>query len=369
MHPNAKRMPLAGTWAALLSVTIVLLISGCGAQQFKTQIFHQTELEGMGPNGMVWNGKDLVLGEGRMILSINSIDTGSYVGKDSVYNEEGFYLFSKEPEPASKDMKICGLAWEGECCGKGFLWIADGLNKEIIKLNDQNEIVKRLPSPGESPNGLAFDGKNLWVADSADSKLYVISPENGVVVAQYNSPVKEPTGLAWDCKNIWVLGIDNCKIPSKDCINSRLVMLNVSSGKVTKEVRLPKHVMKPTSVAWVDGILWVGDYKLNRVFKLSDRGKAVKDDTVYATAVTPRPMRLLAERMSPIEEARLVKDETADAAKRAEGAAETAMSAAEEAQASARQAGDSAESAKSSADRADAAAQKSEKAFELQLKK
>lgn len=276
-------------------------------------MFQPTDFKGWGPNGLAWNERDLVLGDRKLIMEVNSIETGGYVGKDSRLNSDGFYLFARDPdtitcidrdantnepkkyknlnpitcldtidhtkvEDLMKTIKVCGSAWEGECCGKGFLWVADGNNKKILKLGPYNEILKILPYPGNLPNGLAFDGKYLWAGDSIDSKIYKISTDDGSVLSEFNSPLKVPTGLAWDCSNIWVLGMDDCKIASASCYTKRLVKIDNLSGKIIDEIKLPKHIERPTALEWVDGIFWVGDYYLNRIFKVS--GQKAKGSSV-----------------------------------------------------------------------------------------
>jgi hypothetical protein len=369
MHSNGKiRIIMI---LGLLMGASVMIFSGCASQQFKTGIFQQNDMEGgWGPNGLVWNGRDLVMGDSRLVMDAYDIETGSFWGKDSVYNSNGFFLYAKTPDSLPRDMKICGLAWEGECCGKGFLWIADSLNKEIVKLDSENKIAKRLPAPGDMPNGLAFDGSDLWVADSMDSKIYVVSTDDGTVVREFNSPVKDPAGLAWDCGNLWITGLDSCKEVIGDCNSARLVKLDVGSGKVTHEVELPKHIKRPTALEWVNGTLWVGDYNLNRVFKISDKSaKAVKDNTVYATPVTAKQRRLIVEKMTPMGEAELMKEEAVSAADEAKAAATEAKSASDEAKTAATDAKTAAGEAGKASEEAKTAAEKSEKAFELQLKK
>lgn len=342
----------------LLIIPVLLFISGC-AQQFKSPMFQSNDYSGHGPNGLTWNGRDLVMGDGKLIMEINSIETGPYISEKSKFNSEGFSKFARDPEPvkgALKDLKISGLTWEGECCGKGFLWVADEADKEILKLDAYNNVLKRFPSPGDTPSGLAFDGKDLWVSDSSESKIYKISTENGTVLAEYNSPVKVPTDLAWDCENIWILGLDQCKNVTRACYVPRLLKLDVKSAKVTEEIELPKQIVRPVSIVWVDGVMWIGDYELNRIFRVPVSPQKVYDDTVYATAITYKPRKIAIKEMPEEEIKEEVKlEETKPLTEEARKAAEEARKAAEE--------------AKEAAKKAEEAAKKSEKAFELQQKK
>jgi len=341
----------------VLSILLALMvITGC-AQQFKSPMFQSNDYSGYGPNGMTWNGRDLVIGDGRLIIDINSIETGPYISETSKFNSEGFYRFARDPEPVrgtSKELKICGLAWEGECCGKGFLWVADEGNKEILKLDAFHNVVKRFPSPGETPSGIAFDGKDLWVSDSSESRIYRVSTEDGTVLAEYISPIKVPTDLTWDCENIWILGLDECKNVTKTCYVPRLVKLDIKSARVTEEMELPKQIVRPVSIVWVDGFMWIGDYQLNRIFKLPVSSQKVVDETVYATNITYKPKKIAVKEM-PTEEIMASPEETKPSTDEIKKAAEEAKRAAEEAKEAARKAAE--------------AAEKSRKAFELQQKK
>lgn len=261
---------------SVFSVILFLILTGCGHRQFKTFIFEPipTVIENWGPNGIAWNGRNFVLGDNNFIIEQSQLVTGIFFSPNSYYNSDGFFYIPTHPvsidRVLGKKVKICDLAWEGECCGKGFLWIADSLNKEIIKLTGDYEFVKKIPSPASFPNGLTFDGKNLWVADSKEAIIYKISPDDGRVLERFYSPIEKPTGLAWDCSSLWIIGMNTCKYASEDCYSRRLVKLDVESGKVTHEIKLPSQIVRPSSMVWVEGILWVGDYYHNRVFKIKE---------------------------------------------------------------------------------------------------
>ncbi|MCX8031204.1 MAG: hypothetical protein N3A59_06480 [Thermodesulfovibrionales bacterium] len=270
--------------ALSIVLTVLSLLMGCAQQQFKTFMFEPEPaiIENWGPNGIAWNGKNFIIGDNNIVIEHSDTQTGWFFSPNSLYNSDGFYKFPRNLVSLNKivgrPIQICDLAWEGECCGKGFLWIADALNKEIIKLTGNYEFIKRIPSPAENPNGLTFDGKNLWVADSKDAKIYKISSEDGSVLEKFNSPVDIPTGLAWDCENLWIIGMNTCKPTSEDCYSRRLLKLNISTGKVTHEIKLPKQIIRPSALVWVDGILWTGDYYHNRIFKIKEITAFESDD-------------------------------------------------------------------------------------------
>lgn len=350
--------------AVFVLTLLPFLVSGCATRQFKTPMFQPNDNNGQGPNALAWNGRDLIVADNSLIMELNSIETGAFFSRNSVFNADGFFSFAKSPEQidgnGSKNIRICGMAWEGECCGKGFLWIVDGENKEILKLNSNNKVIKQIVSPSDSPRGLTFDGKNLWVADAKASKIYNISTEDGAVLSEYISPVNIPSGLAWHNSKLWIVGMNACSSEAKDCHKTRLVKLDVSSGKVIEEIVLPWQIGKPSSLVFIDGTLWISDYELNRIFKVSAEGSEVTDPSVYSSQVTERP-RGAAVKVRFGNEKGMVEKEQVTAAEaltlidKVGAAVETSQKAAEEAKAAATAAEDS--------------ARKAEKAFELQQRK
>lgn len=345
----------------LILLSLLVGLTGCGHQQFKTFMFEPDPalVENWGPNGIAWNGKNFVIGDNNLIIEHSSIETGTFFSTNSLYNNDGFFQFPRNLVSLNRivgnPVQICDLAWEGECCGKGFLWVADALNKEIIKLTGNYEFIKKIPSPGSSPNGIAFDGKYLWVADSKDSIIYKISTDNGRILEKFNSPIEKPTGLAWDCSNLWVIGMNMCKHTSEDCYAKRLVKLDVQSGKITHEIKLPNQIVRPSSLVWVDGILWAGDYYHNRVFKLKEiTAYAIDDINIYRVSVPAETKALTKETKDKDPSPQQAKAIAKEAKKQRDDMdkSEALVKRAEEA-----------------AKKAEEAAEKAKKAFELQQRK
>ncbi|MBA4373849.1 MAG: hypothetical protein C0402_13440 [Thermodesulfovibrio sp.] len=362
----------------------LLFAGGCSHQQFKTALIHNNDNEGWGPNALTWNGRDLLAGESALLINMHSIETGYYFAPNSLFSSfssDGFYMFARTPDPLesifSKKINICGLAWEGECCSNGFLWLLDGLNREIYKMSgDMNKMLHKFPAPADNPHGLVFDGRNLWVADAAASKIYQISTVDGRILREFNSPVQDITGLAWDCNNIWVLGMNSCKQVTKACTATRLVKLNIESGKVTHEIGLPAIITRPTSIVWVDGIFWVGDHNMNRVFKIAGRGSEINDPVVYASPITRRMETPLPPETKDAAGYGKAKQPVSNVAVAPGASGQGNQAFAGEAKAAADEAKDAADKARKAADEAQAAAleaqtasKKSVKAFELQQRK
>ncbi|MBF0606135.1 MAG: hypothetical protein HQL61_01115 [Magnetococcales bacterium] len=299
----------------ILYVVVLFTLSGC-AQQFKTPMFQPFDSKGWGPNGMAYNGRDLLIGDRDMVIALNTIRTGTYSSIHDLFTSDGKAMLSRFTVPLPRLFTICGMAWEGECCENGFLWIADSQNKELVKLNfNDNQVVKTFKMDGketpnsltfggqplkiQAPHGLTFDGQHLWLADAREGKIYQISTEDGRVLSAFKSPVKSPSGLAWDCDGIWVIGYDTCRLVTEDCQRPKLVKLDAKSGKVTHAIDLPNAVTRPSALQWMKDKLWIADYVLNRVFIAYDPYE-VDDDTAYAIKEPQPPVK--PEVMQPIEE-------------------------------------------------------------------
>lgn len=355
--------------AVALMAASAFLLSACGPKQFRTTMVKRNNSRDIGPNGLAHDGKNMIIGDRTLVMVIDSIETGSFMGADSKHTDDGFYLTVKTPEPMPRDVKVCGLAWEGECCGDGFLWIADSLSGELIKLDNENRVIKRLAAPGTSPCGLAFADDTLWVTDTDKGKIYNISTDTGQVLKEFNSPVEQPLGLAWDCNALWVSGVDKCTETRGECNIPRVVKLDVESGHITAYIKLPKELTRPSSLTWSEGTIWVGDYALGRVFAFKDKGKKIKDDPVdYSSDITVTKRRLVVMDM-PADEAEKLDREQQSASVRRAVKAKEATDEAERARAAADEAERAAEMARRAAQDAQDSAEKSEKAFELQLKK
>ena len=83
-----------------------------------------------------------------------------------------------------------------------FIIVGQGFADEI-----DYRIVSTIPSPGPSPQGMAWDGTHLWLSDDSTDTIYNINPLNGFINSSFSSPGSEPRGLTYDGTYLW--NIDN----------------------------------------------------------------------------------------------------------------------------------------------------------------
>lgn len=254
-------------WALLLTSSIIL--TACPPQQFETTLFRPFENgPSVGPRAIAWDGRDLVLGALNQVVMARNVQTDWLFKANQKMDAPNYYQHGQFPAQGLERISICGMAWEGECCEWGFLWIADSENKEIVKVDYNYERLNSFASPGPAPSGMTFDGNDLWVADEEEGNIYKITTADGTILKTYPSPIRFPSGLAWDGQTIWVVGMDNVKRSQQQSVSPRLVKMNLDTGGISGKLALPKELSRPGSLEWVDGIFWVGDQTTNRVFKL-----------------------------------------------------------------------------------------------------
>ncbi len=259
-------------FAFIYSCIPELLPDCCPPQQFKTDLFAAFENESQtGPNGLAWDGKNLIMGSLNQIITARNIITDAY--RENSMNSvlsDGTYDLGRFPGPQQLKMDICGITWEKECCGDGFLWIADSEKNRLVKLKPNRSFVKSFKSPLKNPSGITYDGKYLWVISSNSSKMVQIDPNFELIINIYDVPIKG-TGLTWDCNNgyIWLIGLKNCRGGTvSGCYKATLLSFDIITRQYTHKYLLPDAITNPSSIVWTGKEFWIGDYTLNRIFKI-----------------------------------------------------------------------------------------------------
>lgn len=262
-----------------LCTTIILLIIGsslfigCGLsnyKQFRTPLFEAGRKSNYGPTGLTYNGRDLIMiGKGNLIYSVNDIQLEVYED-ETLGGPVGNYTTANDPvNPERRSSEICGLAWEGACCGEGYLWAADVTNREIVKMNKRGDIIKTIPAPCDRPSGVAFNGDTLWISDEVEGKIYNISHEDGTILSTLTAPMAHPSGLTWAYNYLWVVGTTGFTTPEKS-YKAVLYRVNIETGSTFGTTKLGP-ITKPTSMTFADDQLWISDYNKNRIFVYKPR--------------------------------------------------------------------------------------------------
>ena len=102
-----------------------------------------------------------------------------------------------------------GLAFDGT-----YLWIADHVYK-IYRITTSGTVVDSFDSPdhpGFYPSGLAFDGTYLWIASRENTDTIFKITTSGTVVDSFDGPGYNPSGLAFDGTYLWIASHKTDKI-------------------------------------------------------------------------------------------------------------------------------------------------------------
>jgi len=127
------------------------------------------------------------------------------------------------------------------------------------------KVIKTLTSPAKFPSGLTFDGKNLWLADYREDRIYVVDPADGQVLRHIPSPGFWPMGLAWDGKYLW----------NVDQKQKKIFRLDPADGTILFVIDAPSA--NPEGLTWDGKTLWVSDARDKTIMKLDlSDGTALK---------------------------------------------------------------------------------------------
>nr|MBN2277026.1 transglutaminase [candidate division Zixibacteria bacterium] len=151
-----------------------------------------------------------------------------------------------------------------------FIVLADCLAKAA-----PGDVVIQFPTPGSCPTGLAFDGKNLWLADRKTDSLYMIDPGDGNVVKALESPGFRVEGLTAEGDRLWVLDIEE----------GVALKLNPATGIVEKTIYVPCN--SPQGLAWDGQYLWVADYQDDKIYRISTEDGTTMSE-IKAPSGTPQ---------------------------------------------------------------------------------
>jgi len=127
-----------------------------------------------------------------------------YKGKIIKFDMQGKIITSFDaPGSKSNDAAYTtGLAFDGT-----YLWNINYSDDILYKLSTSGEVIASYEILDAS-SGIAYDNGNLWVSNVRSNKIYKINPESGEILQTINAPNWEndiePNGLAFDGSYLWV---------------------------------------------------------------------------------------------------------------------------------------------------------------------
>ena len=160
---------------------------------------------------------------------------------------------------------------------------ADGLKMMPLRTALVGTVIKKLTKQAlESvgKDGIAFDGRVLWMTTFASNVLVKVDPVSGAVAGRLEvnsgaTPLYKLNGLAWDGTHLWVSAFADATPMSKN----RICAVDPATGRVMKTLDVPSG-FTASGVAAGDGYLWCMALArdrpyASRVFKLDPSSGAV----------------------------------------------------------------------------------------------
>jgi hypothetical protein len=140
---------------------------------------------------------------------------------------------------------------------------AGGLEAEKVQTppyaSKSISLVQSFPAPGRMAEGIAWDGKHLWLTDNSAS-IFELDP-TGTLCDVYQSPEGTPQGITWDGSAFWVYTTNR----------SLIYRLQLSGGKreILSSFEAPTEAIGggvTQDLAWDGNSLWYANqYKLYRI--------------------------------------------------------------------------------------------------------
>jgi DNA-binding beta-propeller fold protein YncE len=147
-----------------------------------------------------------------------------------------------------------------------FTLFASFLLPSCILFAYPGQVLKSFDLPGQYCTGLAFDGKNIWVADRKTDLLYCLDPGSGEVVRTLQSPGYWPLALAWDGTALWNSDLKGGTDISED-YNGIIYRIDPANGRILQTLDAPSK--SPVGLAYDGKYLWCIDDLSNEIIQFS----------------------------------------------------------------------------------------------------
>jgi len=127
------------------------------------------------------------------------------------------------------------------------IWVASwGLGNGLSKIRPSDGVILGTYIVGKSPFGLAFDGENIWVTNSADDTVSKVRASDGQVL--FTVPAgNAPWGIVYDGANLWAANANS----------GTLTHLRASDGAFLGVTRAGSN---PQLLAFDGRAVWAGNW-------------------------------------------------------------------------------------------------------------
>lgn len=134
-------------------------------------------------------------------------------------------------------------------------------------------------TPGPQPNGLQATAEGLWVIDQTDNHLYLLSYDDGSIIADLPTETLHSSGVTVGGGHIWVASTYSCELFKINIKDGSTVAKYDTPGKGVVAFGNPENrrVTGAHGMEWVDDRnMWVALPPAQKVFLMDPRTMKVK---------------------------------------------------------------------------------------------
>lgn len=174
-----------------------------------------------------------------------------------------------------KEIRAPGIVPEGIAFDGKYLWVVDlNLEEDLMPTiyqisSEDGKILSFFPAPGKFPEGLSFDGHYLWnidlntTSDAGEPLIYKINLDLKRATVAFSAPELYPgsisAGITWDGKYLWCAEANTHNIFKIDSL----------SGRVIYKFKAP--AMYPSGLVFKEGFLWMSSILTQRIYKIDPK--------------------------------------------------------------------------------------------------
>lgn len=128
--------------------------------------------------------------------------------------------------------------------------------RTIFCINPEDgSVIGEIDYGGTVPQGLAWDGVNLWESDISTLSIYKLDPTNGAIRGFISAPRgnSQPLGLGWDGFSLWVA----------DSRSPEMIFQMDTTGVLLDSFPAPGS--SPYGLTWANGFIWVSDNNMSAI--------------------------------------------------------------------------------------------------------
>jgi YVTN family beta-propeller protein len=190
----------------------------------------------------------------------------------------------------------------GAAAGAGAIWVSSG-GRSLAKIDPERHTVDQTIDVGAGPEGVAVNGRDVWVANSLDNTVSRVSADTDEVTASYDVG-NTPTALAVGEGSVWVANSGDGSVTQLDARTGKLVRtidvhapvrgiaygggsLWVTNPVGNAVIRVPTKSPSstttidvgtgPSAVAYGDGSVWVANDSGGTVSRIDPATNSMKD--------------------------------------------------------------------------------------------